>query len=87
MNLQELINYHSHPEMAEQTGSVYQVWDDGEITLQKSGELLWQRTLHCIKWGLDYTDKECKWPSSYNGHGYIFTDREGAEAIGEALAK
>jgi hypothetical protein len=35
-------------EYARLIGSVYQIWSDGEITLQKSGELLWQRTLHCI---------------------------------------
>lgn len=53
MNLQELINFHSHPEMAYQTGMVYQVWEDGEITLQKSGDLLWERSLHCIDLALE----------------------------------
>ena len=37
------------PELAAEPGMVHQVWQDGEVTLQKSGELLWQRTLHCDK--------------------------------------
>ena len=87
MTLQELINFHSHPELSEQTGSVYQVWDDGEITLQKCGDLLWQRNLHMMEIGFGYSEKECSWPNFINDHGYIFTDREGAEAVREALGK
>ena len=33
---------------------VYEVWEDGEITLTKGGELYGQRNLHCI-WPGDMT--------------------------------
>jgi hypothetical protein len=33
---------------AKANGHVYQVWHDGEITIQKAGSLLWQRSLHTI---------------------------------------
>lgn len=36
---------------AKNDGMVYQVFEDGEITLQKGGSLLWQRNLHCISMG------------------------------------
>jgi hypothetical protein len=39
---------HYHPEESQKYGMVWQVWEDGEITLQKCGKLLWQRTLHSI---------------------------------------
>jgi hypothetical protein len=52
---------------------VYQVWEDGEITIQKAGELLWQRNLHCVQPGCpDKTlpiDALCH---KYNSHSYIF---------------
>jgi len=32
-------------------GMIYQVWEDGEVTLQKCGDLLWQRNLHMIQPG------------------------------------
>lgn len=38
---------------AKEAGMVYQVWNDGEITLQKAGDLLWRRSLHCIHPGLN----------------------------------
>jgi len=34
--------------MGNDGGMVYQVFEDGEITLQKGGSLMWQRTLHCV---------------------------------------
>ena len=41
----------NNPEAPKKHGMVYQCWEDGEITLQKSGELLWQRNLHCMENG------------------------------------
>lgn len=43
---------------------VYQIWNDGEITLQKAGSLLWLRSLHRLVPPL--TTKEsfempCRW--------------------------
>lgn len=63
---------------------VYQVFEDGEITLQKGGGLLWQRTLHCGASGRngptlkpeDMTHQMRSAP-----HGYIFCkNHEDAEA-------
>ncbi len=46
------INSFNKPELAEQEGMVCQLWEDGEVTLQKSGNLLWMRSLHSIYSGL-----------------------------------
>ena len=87
----ELIKQHNHPELAEEQGMVRQVWGDGEVTLQKSGELLGQRSLHQVappitpeKYAMTLPDGEQE-----NEHGYvenpdktyIFTDEAGAIAI------
>jgi len=85
MTIQELIDLHNHPEMAEQAGMVYQVYEDGEITLQKSGDLLGQRNLHRMSWPHEQYKKGYKWPSTVSGFGYIYTDREGAEAVRDSL--
>lgn len=42
----------SKPELKNLPGMVYEIWEDGEITLTKSGELYGQRTLHCIVPGI-----------------------------------
>lgn len=42
------VNALNNDDAPKQEGMVYQVWEDGEITLQKSGSLLWRRSLHCI---------------------------------------
>lgn len=43
----ELFSF-SNNELTKQEGMVYQIWHDGEITLQKSGSLYGQRNVHCI---------------------------------------
>jgi hypothetical protein len=42
----EAIAKHSNDELAKKEGHVTQVWSDAEVTSQKSGDLLGQRTLH-----------------------------------------
>ena len=50
-------------------GSVYQIWEDGEITSQKSGDLLWHRTLHPIRDGI--RGVEIPMPEKFNPlHSY-----------------
>jgi hypothetical protein len=73
-----LANELNNDEAAKKPGMVYQVWEDGEITLQKSGELLWQRNLHCIVPGLRLPkDKpELTFPHKLNGHSYAFVNSE-----------
>lgn len=38
----------SNPNLRKEEGSVWEIWEDGEITLQKCGSLYGQRNLHCI---------------------------------------
>ena len=40
-----------HCPEAIQDGMVYEVWEDGEITLTKGGDLYRHRNLHCIATG------------------------------------
>jgi hypothetical protein len=88
MDVAELIKLHSKPELAEVEDMVYQVWEDGEITLQKSGSLLWKRGLHMIEAGLGCSVDVDLFPNqTSNGHGYIYTDQEGAEAVRAAMRK
>lgn len=69
---------------SQKAGMVYQVWEDGEITLQKSGELLWQRTLHCMTSGLNKSLPLDVFPEKQREthHAYIFCEsREIAEQV------
>lgn len=89
MNTQEfkeLIAKHSNDSLAEQDDMVYQVWEDGEVTLQKSGELLWQRNLHCIEYGATAKAVSTElFPHQHNNHGYAFVSKEGAIEISTAI--
>jgi hypothetical protein len=40
-----------YPEAPSTGEMVYSVWEDGEITLEKGGDLFGRRTLHCISMG------------------------------------
>lgn len=75
--LLELLLKSHNPELAAKSGMVYQIWQDGEITLQKSGELLWKRNLHCLWPGTTFKDdrfnlKKEEFPKTYNDFGYVF---------------
>jgi len=85
-SIQKTILKNSKPLLAEENGHVYQVWDDGEITLQKSGDLLWERNLHCMQPALEHYATGFNWPDDYNGHGFIFTDQNGTEEVRKALS-
>ena len=82
-DLQQAIDKNSKPELALEYGHITQVWYDGEETMQKSGDLLWNRTLHTIKPLIltNFTLNTIKWPDNLNDKGFIFTDRKGAEEI------
>ena len=61
-------------------GMVYQVWEDGELTLQKGGGLLWQRNLHCIEMGQGGKSLPTgALAHRYGEHSYIFC-RDEADA-------
>jgi len=44
--LAALIAASHNAQLATEHGMVTQIWNDGEITLQKGGDLLWHRSLH-----------------------------------------
>lgn len=66
---------------------VIQVWEDGEITFQKNGDLLWQRSLHQIASPLKHYVAGLKLPHEWDGHSFAFVgSQEEAMKIREALA-
>lgn len=78
MNTQEikdkLLTFHK-PDAWKQS-MVYSVWEDGEITLEKGGELFGARNLHCIQPGLPERiplDLFPKTPDDVN-HARIYVD-------------
>jgi hypothetical protein len=82
------IKEHSNPELAKEHGMVHMIWNDGEISCQKSGELLWQRNMHCFNNGYTLKDMpyNCyppeKMPHKYNEKtGYAFVTNEHADEI------
>jgi hypothetical protein len=48
MNNIEILESIHKPEEITKAGMVYEIWEDGEITLQKCGELYGQRGLHQV---------------------------------------
>lgn len=69
---------------------VYQVWEDGEITLQKGGSLWNQRTLHTIAFGLPHKKIPTATMPCLNGdasHGYVIVgSNDEAEAVRSLIA-
>jgi len=84
--MKELITSCNNDELAKQSGMVYQVWEDGEITLQKSGDLLWRRTLHSIHYGM--SDKAIPiedFPHKSGSHGFAYVNEADALCIRETI--
>jgi hypothetical protein len=82
MMLRQLIEQYSDDSLALEFGSVYQIWEDGEITLTKSGALLGQRTLHCMSYGESAKSVDPMiFPHQTNGHGFAYVTEKGAETI------
>jgi len=86
VSIKTLLYKENNPELAKQHGMVKQLWNDGEITCQKSGELLWQRTLHqfhppCISNKEVIEELRILFPryieqSTSKGYCYIFFEHE-----------
>jgi len=84
--VQSAIILHSKPDLAKVEGMVYQVWEDGEVTLTKCGSLLGQRDLHMICPGhTKATVSVSLFPHQCNGHGFIYTDEDGQKAVRTAI--
>lgn len=82
---QELDNI-EHAESKTRT-HVVQVWQDGEITFQKCGDLLWQRNLHQIAPPLRHYVAGLKFPREHYGNSYAFVgSEEEARRIRELVA-
>jgi len=74
------------PKLADGPDMVHQIWEDGEITCQKSGELLWQRGLHQLRPALSNIKADAKdMPEQYNEHGYAFVTDDNANDLREML--
>lgn len=59
-------------EASQKPGMIYQIWEDGEVTLQKCGELLWRRNLHMIEFGLKNVNIGELLPHSSGEHKFAF---------------
>lgn len=71
-------------------GMVYQVWEDGSVTLQKSGSLLWKRGLHCIERGIPVGVEVEYFPPKNveNGHAYAFCHtKDDADEVRKAIGR
>lgn len=79
----ELTRNLHQPELAKRRGHVYQIWEDGEITWQKSGDLLWERTLHPIVSGI--FGLSLPMPVRFHSHSFAFVSTTAAVRISRAL--
>lgn len=87
--IKELLELHSDDELVSHS-MVCQLWSDGEVTLQKGGELFNCRSLHCIAPAvLKANNTVCKdlFPhQASNGFTYAFiTNTEEAGKIRELM--
>ena len=71
----------NNDELAQQPGMVYQVWNDGEITLTKSGRLLGQRGLHMIRPGMELAIDPTLFPHQSTKYGFCYTTEGGCNLV------
>ncbi len=83
--LYKLIEVAHNPDLAKEDDMVYQIWEDCEITLQKSGRLLWQRSLHTIVPGIPSLN--VLMPVVFKEHSYAFVTKEDAKTIRAEIVK
>lgn len=56
-------------------GHVALIFNDGEMSSQKAGELLWQRNLHCFRSGHPSARLPVEWfPQRIKEFGFVFAD-------------
>ena len=85
MTLAEKIRAAHNPALAALDGMVYQIWNDGEVTLQKSGALLWRRNLHTIREGTGHRIPAETMPCQINGYGFAFISDDDYEDLHDAF--
>lgn len=83
----DLIKQHSDDSLSLKEGHVYQIWEDGEITIQKSGSLLNQRTLHIVAPAFDGKAAPLSIFPHRNSckHGWAYVTQEAAYTIRLAI--
>ncbi len=84
-SIQELIGFAHNPDLAAfEGGDVVQIWQDGSITFQKRGRLLWMRSIHRDVGGVEGLSL---WmPCERGVHGFAFVTKEDAYEIGRQIA-
>jgi hypothetical protein len=75
----------AHDEKLAESGMVYILFADGEISLTKAGSLLWQRTLHMLSPGVKDLKLPIEFPASCSGFGLIFTTHETAKKLAKRI--
>jgi hypothetical protein len=65
---------------------VYQVWEDGEITLQKGGLLLWAKSLKVVRTPLPFVTIPMPVPCS-GGHSYAVVTKGDAHHIRDLMCR
>jgi hypothetical protein len=87
--LDALVRASHNPALAGEDGHVYQIWNDGELTSQKAGRLLWQRTLHTLCYPLA-PKVSFPMPTVYShkdGTSYAFVEHDAALQIRSLMAR
>ena len=61
---------------------IQMVFEDGEISSTKAGDLLWQRTLHLFEFGVPEKAIPVElFPHKMDTHGYVFCDWDKAKEL------
>lgn len=76
-NLEKVLSLHDMAGIQQQM--VYEVWEDGEVTLTKGGDLYGRRNLHTIEYAYGMAWDKTLLPPANNNHSRIVClDRESA---------
>ena len=63
---------------------VIQVWNDGSISCQKGGKLLWKRNMHCLRKA--HQSNSIEMPHEFrNGYSYAFVTFDNAIKISDMI--
>ena len=65
-----------HKPDAWKSSMVWSVWEDGEVTLEKGGDLFGQRNLHVIHWGFDKSLPKELFPAQEPHHARVYVENE-----------
>jgi len=85
--LKEFCNKYHNYDLIKEPGIVCHVYSDGEVTLQKSGNLYKQRSEHIIEYGFNNKINPDLFPMKTpdNNFGYIITKFENSHQIRQII--